>query len=152
VNAGVLVFFAFFAVVAAAALLGAQFQPGAWYAGLAKPAWTPPSWVFGPVWTILYIAIAAAGWLVWHRARRMTTALWFWSAQIVLNAAWSWLFFGLQRPGLALADIGLLLAAIAGFILAARRESPAAAGLFMPYLLWVGYASALNLAIWRMNP
>jgi tryptophan-rich sensory protein len=142
----------FLAVVAAAALLGTQFQPGAWYAGLAKPAWTPPNWVFGPVWTILYIAIAIAGWLVWRRTRRMSPALWFWSAQIVLNAAWSWLFFGLQRPGLALVDIGLLLAAIAGFILAARRESLAAAVLFVPYLLWVGYASALNLAIWRMNP
>jgi len=144
---------AFFAVVALAAFFGAQFQPGAWYAGLAKPSWNPPNWLFGPVWTVLYIAIAVAGWLVWKRSgERVTPVLGVWIAQLALNAVWSWLFFGLHRPALALVDIVALLACIVAFAVLARRVSPAASWLFMPYALWVAFATVLNATIWRLNP
>lgn len=142
----------FIALVAATAFSGAQFQPGAWYGTLAKPSWTPPSWLFGPVWTLLYIGIAVAGWLVWRKTGRMETALWIWIAQLLLNAAWSWLFFGIHRPDLALVDILAMLVLIALFIVAARPISPIASYLFVPYVLWVSYAAALNFAIWRANP
>lgn len=142
----------FVALVAVAAFTGAQFEPGVWYAELAKPSWTPPSWLFAPVWTLLYAAIAVAGWLVWRPQRRMNVPLGFWGAQLVLNAAWSWLFFGLHRPALALADIVLLLMAIAAFIITACRVSKPASALLVPYLLWVAFATALNFSIWRLNP
>jgi translocator protein len=142
----------FIALVAATALTGAQFQPGPWYAQLAKPSWTPPNWLFGPVWTLLYIGIAVAGWLVWRKTGRIDAALWIWIAQLALNAMWSWLFFGLHRPDLALANIVLMLVLIAWFIVVARGVSPVASYLFIPYLLWVSYATALNFAIWRANP
>jgi tryptophan-rich sensory protein len=143
----------FVALVAVAALSGARFQPGDWYLALAKPAWTPPGWLFAPVWTLLYLAIAVAGWLVWRAAsRRRGAPLALWGAQLVLNGIWSWLFFGLHRPDLALVDIALLWAAIGAFVLAARPVRLAAAGLFVPYWLWVTFAAALNFAIWRLNP
>jgi benzodiazapine receptor len=143
----------FLVVVAAAAVTGAQFQPGDWYAALDKPSWTPPNAVFGPVWTLLYLGIAVAGWLVWQRrAETRSPAFALWVAQLLLNTAWSWLFFGLHRPGLALVDIVVLLATIVAFVVTALPVSRLAAGLFVPYALWVGYASALNLAIWRTNP
>jgi tryptophan-rich sensory protein len=148
---GVLSLLVFLAIVAAAAFTGTQFMPGGWYAALEKPSWTPPNWLFSPVWTLLYIAIAVAGWLVWRKTRKIGAPLAIWFAQLVLNAAWSWLFFGVHRTGLALADIVLMLALIAAFIATARRESRLAAGLFIPYFLWVAYATSLNLAIWRMN-
>jgi benzodiazapine receptor len=142
----------FLALVVCAALAGAQFMPGPWYAGLAKPAWTPPAWVFGPAWTVLYAMIAVAGWRVWRVTPRPRLALGLWAAQLVLNALWTPLFFGLHRPGPAFAAIVLLWAAIAAFALAAVRRDRAAAALFVPYALWVGFAAALNFAIWRMNP
>lgn len=142
----------FIALVAAAAITGGQFMPGEWYAQLAKPSWTPPNWLFGPVWTVLYVAIAAAGWLVWRGERRAALPLALWVAQIVLNAAWSWLFFGLHRPGTAFAEIVVLLATIVGFAIAAWPVSRTASLLFVPYALWVGFASALNFAVWRLNP
>ena len=141
----------FLAVVAAAAFTGTQFMPGGWYAALDKPSWTPPNWLFSPVWTLLYIAIAVAGWLVWRKTRRIDAALAIWIAQLVVNAAWSWLFFGIHQTGLALADIMLLLVLIAGFIALARRASRIASALFIPYFLWVAYATTLNFAIWRLN-
>lgn len=138
-------------LVAAAAYTGSRFQPGIWYAELAKPAWTPPGWVFPPVWTLLYIAIAVAGWLVWTGSgTRRGAALGAWGVQLVANAAWSWLFFELHRVGLALLDIGVMLAAILGFILLTWSMRRVAAVLFIPYALWVLYAGALNLAIWRL--
>jgi translocator protein len=141
----------FLVLTAVAATFGAQFMPGTWYAGLAKPAWTPPNAVFGPVWTVLYIAIAIAGWLVW-RAGRAAPALVLWGIGLVLNALWSWLFFGQNAIGWALLDIAVLWATILGFVLAAWPRSRVASLLFLPYLVWVGYASALNFAIWRLNP
>ncbi len=142
--------FVFLLLVAAAALVGTQFKPGAWYAGLIKPVWTPPNWVFGPVWTVLYVMIALTGWLVWRSGDR-GMALAAWGVALALNAAWSWLFFGRQAIGLALVDIAALWCAIVVFALAARQASPAASLLFVPYLLWVSYATALNLAIWLGN-
>lgn len=141
----------FIAVVAAVATFGAQFGQGAWYADLAKPSWNPPGAVFGPVWTALYICIAVAGWLVWRRVGRIDPSLAVWIVQLVLNGAWSWLFFGLHRPDLALLDIVLLLVTIVVFIVLARRHSAVASWLFVPYALWVAFATALNFTIWRMN-
>jgi translocator protein len=143
----------FFGLVAAAALVGSQFVPGPWYEDLQKPEWTPPSWLFGPVWTLLYIGIAIAGWQVW-RARNAAspTVIVLWAIQLTLNGLWSWLFFGLRRPDLAFADIVALLLVIFWFIAAARNTNRMAALLFLPYALWVGFASALNYAIWRLNP
>src|SRR5690606_33180067 len=88
-----------------AGVIGSRFQPGEWYAGLDKPSWNPPSWVFGPVWTALYIMMGVAAWLVWDRHRRAArAALMLFVVQLAVNAAWSWLFFGVESPGLALAD------------------------------------------------
>ncbi len=141
----------FIALVAATASAASIFEPGSWYEQLVKPSWTPPNRVFAPVWTALYVGIAVAGWLVWRRTGRMVAALQFWLAQLVLNWMWSFLFFGLHRPDLALADILLLLACIIAFIVTARRRSPAASWLFIPYAVWVGFATALNFSIWRLN-
>lgn len=139
----------FVAFVGAAAVFGAQFTPGDWYRALVKPSWTPPNWLFAPVWTALYIMIALAGWLVWRAGAR--AALGFWTAQLVLNALWSWIFFGQNLLGVALIDITLLLASIVGFIVCAWGRSPSASLLFVPYLAWVSFASALNAAIFGLN-
>jgi tryptophan-rich sensory protein len=145
-------FIAFLLAVAGVAFTASRFRPGEWYMALQKPAWTPPNWLFAPVWTLLYVAIAVAGWLVWRRLEGQPSApLIFWVAQLVLNGLWSWLFFGLHRPGLALIDIVLLEAAIIGFAISALPTARLAAGLFVPYAVWVGYATALNLFIWQAN-
>lgn len=137
----------------AVAYWASQWRPGEWYGSLAKPAWTPPNWLFGPVWTLLYTAMAVAAWLVWrkHGFRRAAPALLLFLVQLALNGIWSWLFFGQHRIGLALVDIVVLLVAI--LITAAlfwRHVKPAGI-LFLPYALWVAYASALNFQIWRLN-
>lgn len=136
-----------------AASIGARFTPGPWYAGLAKPGWTPPGAVFAPVWTILYGLMAVAGWLVWKAGAtaRTRAALAVFAVQLVLNTAWSWLFFGLERPDLALLCIVLLWAAIVATITAFWRVRPLAGGLLLPYLIWVTFAAALNFQIWRLN-
>ncbi len=141
---------AFLLAVGLAAAFGATYRPGDWYLSLAKPSWTPPNSVFGPVWTLLYIMIAIAGWLVWRQSA-MSSAMIAWLVALVLNAAWSYLFFGRQQIGAALVDIAALWCAIAAFIVLARGLSPLASLLFVPYLLWVSFASALNAAIWRLN-
>lgn len=139
------------ALVVAAALFGSQFMPGAWYAGLAKPAWTPPNWLFGPAWTTLYLLMALAAWKVWIAVRRVDGALLLYLVQLLLNALWSWLFFGLQRPDLALANIVVLWLLILATIVLFWRRDRLAGALMLPYLAWVGFATALNLAIWRLN-
>lgn len=145
-------FVVFVVLVFLAALIGTQFGPGPWYVALQKPSWTPPNWLFGPVWTVLYIGIAVAGWLVWtSKSPAKAKALLFWAVQLLLNGLWSYLFFGLQQPGLALVDIVLLLIAIVLFIAHARPANPIAAWLFVPYGLWVAFATALNFAIWQLN-
>lgn len=148
---GIPALLAFALLVGIAAAFGAQFEPGPWFDELRKPAWNPPSWVFAPVWTILYLGIAGAGWLVWRRARVAGASLCLWGLQLVANALWSWIFFGLHAPGAALVDIVLLLACIVAFMVVARRHSVAASWLFVPYALWVAFAAALNAAIWRAN-
>jgi tryptophan-rich sensory protein len=141
----------FFGIVIIAALSGAFFKPGQWYERLSKPSWTPPNWLFGPVWSALYICIAIAGWLIW-RAEASSGAMWFWALQLVLNAGWSALFFGARRMDLAFAEVVLLWLSIAGFIMLASGISSIAAALFVPYLVWVTIAATLNFTVWRMNP
>ncbi|MDH3420105.1 MAG: tryptophan-rich sensory protein [Gammaproteobacteria bacterium] len=141
----------FLVITFGAAAFGAQFMPGPWYAALVKPAWTPPNWLFGPVWTVLYVLIALSAWLVWRAQPRLSVPLGLWFAQLGLNAIWSWLFFGLERPGLAAIDIVALLVAIIATAVAFARASRTAAFLLLPYALWVGFATALNIAIWRLN-
>lgn len=123
-----------------------------WYAQLAKPSFTPPNWAFGPVWTALYVMMAIAAWLTWRTDSPLRSrALALWAVQLALNLAWSMLFFGARQPGLALAEIVALLLAIIATIALFARVAPLAAWLLVPYLAWVGYASALNFAIWRLN-
>lgn len=126
-----------------------------WYATIAKPAFTPPAWVFAPVWTTLYALMGAAAFLVWQaredRPRAVRLALGAFAVQLALNAVWSPAFFGLQSPLFGLVVIVSLLVALAGTVLAFARVSRPAAALLAPYLLWVAYASALNAAIWRLN-
>jgi tryptophan-rich sensory protein len=124
-----------------------------WYAGLSKPSWTPSDWVFGPVWSILYLSMAVAAWLVWRQNGWVGAAvpMVLFAVQLALNAAWSWLFFGLHSPGAAFVDILLLLVAIAATMTVFCRRSTVAGILFVPYLMWVSFASALNFAIWQLN-
>jgi tryptophan-rich sensory protein len=136
------------------AAFGGQFAPGAWYAALDKPAWNPPSWVFAPVWTVLYALMAVAGWLVWRAREPVGTsgpALGAFALQLVLNGAWSWLFFGLHLPGLAFAEIVALWMAILLTVVLFWRVRPLAGALLLPYLAWVAFAAVLNLALWRLN-
>lgn len=134
----------------AAAASGRWFEPGPWYAGLRKPAFTPPDWLFAPVWTVLYVCIGVSAALVWQRSRA-GLALTVWGAQLLLNAAWSWIFFGLQRPGLAFIEIRLLWVAIALTILLFWQVRPLAGALLVPYLLWVSLATWLNWQLWKLN-
>lgn len=144
---------AWLAVSFCAAAIGGLFMPGEWYASLNKPSWSPPGWIFGPVWTALYTMMAVAAWLVWKRggfaAQRRPLSLFL--VQLALNAAWTPLFFGLQRPGLAFAEIVVLWLAIVTTLLAFRLESRVAAWLLAPYLAWVGFAAVLNFSLWRLN-
>lgn len=137
-------------VVGGGLAIGVLTPPGEWFAGLAKPAFNPPSWLFAPVWTALYVLIAAAGWRVWRRK----TAGWpmtLWWAQLVLNFLWSPVFFAAHRIGLALAVILLLLAAILAFIVVGWRENRPASLMFMPYAAWVAFAAALNASLLMLN-
>ncbi|NIM71142.1 MAG: hypothetical protein GTN86_11395 [Xanthomonadales bacterium] len=143
---------AFLALVVLTAAFGAMFGTGEWYQALEKPTWNPPAWLFGPVWSTLYVLMAIAGWLVWHSGHPLRlVALRWWLLQLVLNGAWSWLFFGLHRPGWALAEMTALLAAIVLTAVRFHRIRPVAAWLLAPYLLWVGFAWFLNFTIWRLN-
>ena len=131
-------------------VIGAVTAPGDWYAGLEKPAFNPPDWVFGPVWTLLYLCIAVAGWRVWHRAAdSRAMALWF--AQMGLNFLWSPVFFAAQRPGWAFLVILAMLLAILAFIAVTWQRDRPAALLFLPYAAWVGFAALLNGSIYALN-
>jgi benzodiazapine receptor len=142
------------AVAAAAAIGGYATSLGLdeWYRALAKPAWNPPDWLFGPVWTLLYILMALAAWLVWMRGWKAAKyALTLFVVQLILNAAWSWLFFGWRQPGWAFVELVILLAAIIATAVAFARVKPTAAWLLAPYLAWVAFAGLLNFTIWRLN-
>ena len=151
-DAGALALF-LVACIGGGAASGLATPPGEWYASLAKPTWTPPGWVFGPAWTLLYTLMALAAWQVWRRRAamdvRMPLALF--AIQLALNLAWTPIFFGMQRPGLALAEIVLMLAVILAATVSFVRVSRTATILMLPYCAWVSFATALNWAIWRMN-
>ena len=140
----------FLGLVAATSVTGASFRPGVWYEALAKPSWTPPNWVFPVVWTILYVMIAVAGWLVYER-EGIGASLAIWLVALALNGLWSYLMFGQRQIGLAAADLTALWVAVLAFIILTWPEDRMASLLFMPYLAWISYAGALNLAILRMN-
>jgi benzodiazapine receptor len=126
---------------------------GPWYEGLRKPTWTPPNFLFAPVWTALYILMAVAAWLVWLRrglpGSRISLGLF--GLQLALNLAWPGIFFALREPGPGFAEIAMLWVTILATVLAFVRVSRVAAAMMVPYLVWVSYASALNFAIWRLN-
>jgi len=145
-------FIFFLAVSFVIAACGALFMPGAWYEQLAKPIWNPPAWIFGPVWTVLYISIGVSGWLVWRRTGWVLNAAFLvFAVQLVLNGAWSWLFFGLHNTGLAFVDIMLLWLAILATLLLFWREDWQAGALLLPYFAWVSFAAVLNGTLWRLN-
>ena len=123
--------------------------PG-WYAQLVKPSWTPAPWVFGPVWTTLYVLMAVAAWEVWRKEGWSAAVLIFFT-QLVVNASWSWLFFGLRRPDIGLAGLLLLVCLVMAAIVSFARVSALATGLLAPYGVWVCFAAVLNYEIWRLN-
>lgn len=142
----------FVAVCEAAGLIGTAFTVQAipaWYALLVKPSFAPPNWLFGPVWTLLYLMMGTAAWLVWQSQRAGALKV-FW-LQLALNAAWTPLFFGLHNPLAGLVCIGLMWLAIVWTIVGFWRVSRPAAWLLVPYLAWVSFATALNLAIFLLN-
>jgi len=133
-----------------APLAGIFSPPGVWYASLSKPTWNPPGWIFGPVWTVLYMMMAMAAWLVWKRDG-WRQALWLYVIQLALNAAWTPIFFGAQQIGWAFAVSTALWLAIMFMLLTFLRVSKVAGWLLMPYLAWVTFAAFLNFTLWRMN-
>lgn len=137
-------------VVGGGSLIGIFNTPDEWYAALEKPFFNPPGWVFGPVWSALYIMIAIAGWRIWER-EPAGAAMKTWWLQLVLNFAWSPVFFSLQSPGLALAIIVALLVAIIGFIRLSQPVDRTSSLLFVPYLAWVSFATLLNGSIAWLN-
>ena len=147
----------FLATTFAAAAIGSSAtftSVNTWYPLLAKPSWTPPGSWFGPVWSVLYVFMAVAGWRVWRQqpaGGKAATVLWLYGAQLALNALWSVLFFGLRRPGLALIEISLFWLLLVVLLVRYWREDRIAGALWTPYVLWVSFASALNAAIWFLN-
>jgi tryptophan-rich sensory protein len=136
-----------------AALTSVFVSTGGWYANLVKPSWNPPSWVFGPAWTLLYAMMAASAWLVWQRGgwARQRWPLALYLIQWALNALWTPLFFGLQRPGLAFVEITMLAFTLLATVLSFWKARRLAGALMVPYGLWVIFAATLNFAIWRLN-
>jgi benzodiazapine receptor len=144
-----LIFFVL-AVVLTGMLIGYATLPGEWYASLNKPWFTPPNWVFAPVWTVLYIVIAIAGWRCWVREKN-STAMKLWFVQMALNFLWSPVFFGARQPGLALVVVVAGLMAVLAFIAVAWNRDRLAALLFLPYAAWTVLATALTAGIVMMN-
>jgi len=127
---------------------------GAFYTGLDRPAWAPPSWLFGPVWSALYLMVGVAAWLVW-RERGLRGARWpltLFVIQLLANALWTWIFFAWRQGALAFAEIILLLVLILATTISFWRVRPLAGALLIPYLLWVAFAAALTLSLWQRNP
>jgi tryptophan-rich sensory protein len=135
-------------------------RAGAFYSTLTRPAWAPPGWLFGPVWTGLYVLMGVAAWLVWRERESPSTpagaarraGLTIFVVQLVANALWSWLFFAWRRGGWAMLDLVLLWMMIVIMAVLFHRVRALAAWLIVPYILWVTYAGALNWVIWRANP
>jgi benzodiazapine receptor len=149
----IIVFVGFVGICFLAATTGAMFRPGDWYEHLRKPAWRPPNWVFPPAWTLLYLTIAVSGWLVWRTSgfAGATFPFAIYLVQLILNASWSPIFFGMRRPDLAFIEVVMLWLSIIATIAAFHRVNVVAAWLLLPYLAWVTFAAALNLTIWRLN-
>lgn len=146
----ILALIGFILITFCAPALGIFGAPGDWYASLEKPSWNPPSWVFGPVWTTLYLMMAIAAWLVWRKdGWKRPLAVYF--TQLVLNAAWTPIFFGAHQLGWALLEIIFLWIAILLTLLAFKRVHRVAAYLLIPYLAWVSFATFLNFTLWRLN-
>lgn len=137
------------AVGSAASIRAAEF-----YGQLAQPSWSPPAWVFGPVWTALFLMMAVAAWLVWRAGEgsRLKLALGLYGTQLVLNALWSWLFFGWQLGALALVEVVVFWVVIAATTVAFWRIHRGAGLLMLPYLAWVAFATVLNAALVQLNP
>lgn len=140
----------------AAAAVGAvaSASAGTFYQSLTRPAWAPPGWLFGPVWSVLYLLMGIAAWLVWrsHGWRRARVALSLFLVQLGVNALWSWLFFAWRLGAASFAEVIVLWVLVAWTLVAFWRVRRAAGALLIPYLLWVGFATALTYAIWRLNP
>lgn len=156
-NLGIISLIVFLLLSFFAGAVGAVFTAGAvdgWYQELRKPFFTPPEWVFAPVWTALYVSMAFGGWLVWRRRQEKVepAVLFVYASQLFLNGLWSPLFFGLRQLGWAAVDILLLWILIIIFVFLSWRISKPASILFIPYLLWVSFAAILNLDIWISNP
>ncbi len=146
-----LVLAGFILITFCAPLAGMFSLPGVWYAALSKPTWNPPAWIFGPVWTLLYLMMAIAAWLIWKR-EGWRRPLWLYVVQLLLNAAWTPIFFGAHQLGWALLEIMVLWIAVLLTLLNFRCVSRTAAWLFVPYLAWVTFAAFLNFTLWRLNP
>jgi tryptophan-rich sensory protein len=141
------------AVVFLAAWIGSRFLPDEWYRNIKKPSWNPPNWLFAPVWTLLYVLMAVAAWLVWRQFgfQPASLPLALFLVQLSLNAAWTWLFFGRHRPDLALVEIVVFWALLLATILSFWGLYPLAGALLLPYLAWTSFAAFLNFTIWRLN-
>jgi len=138
---------------AAVGSLGSAESP-AFYRELVLPAWAPPAWIFGPVWTFLYLLMGVAAWLVWRERglRGARTALTLYIVQLIANVLWTWLFFAWRQGALAFAEILVLWLLIIATMVSFRRVRPLAGALLLPYFAWVTFASVLNNVIWRLNP
>ena len=143
-----------FAICFGVAALGSIWTAGSvdgWYQGIQKPSWNPPDWIFGPVWTLLYSAMAVAVWDVWRSNRDAKNAIIIFAIQLGLNALWSALFFGLHSPGWAFVEIVVLIVSIVITMIAFYRRLPRASMLLSPYLAWTVFAAVLNGSIWCLN-
>ena len=140
--------------IAAAIGAAASVRAGSFYTQLVRPDWAPPPEVFGPVWTVLYALMGISAWMIWRVGgfRAARTALTLFLVQLVVNALWSWLFFGWHLGALAFADIVVLWALVLATLIVFWRLNRWAAALLVPYLLWISFAAALNLAVWQLNP
>ena len=132
----------------------ASARAASFYGELSQPAWAPPAWLFGPVWSVLYVLMGIAAWLVWreHGFRGAATALKLFVAQLFANALWTWVFFAWHLGALSVAEIAVLWLLIASTILAFWKLHRLAALLLLPYLAWVSFACALTVSLWRLNP
>jgi len=147
----IMLFLTYLAACGAAATTGALFLPDQWYRDLNKPRWTPPDWVFPVTWTVLYLCMAAAAARV-APLPGSAQAMGFWALQITVNALWSPVFFGLKRIRRAMFVVSVLWLLVAATLIAFAQLDWVAGLLFLPYLLWVTIASALNLSVLRRNP
>ena len=140
-------------LAAAAGALASTDSPQ-FYAQLQRPSWAPPAWLFGPVWTLLYFLMGVAAWLVWRERgfRGAAVALSLFVVQLLLNAAWTWIFFVRHQGGAAFVEILVLWVLIVAVVVGFWRVRPAAGMLLLPYLAWVSFASVLTYTVWQLNP